>query len=778
MKSFLRFISRNRLYTAIEVAGMAIALAFIVFIGTYVDQESSYDTFVSENVYAGTDGSFYSQSGSIRESLEGRFAEIRRMSRMIGTRGLMGVDLSAQVGDTEIRQDALAVDSGFLAMVPLRLLAGDPGTVLEQQNAVLVSETFANTWFPGGNAVGQTVQIGIQGREEVLTVTGIFRDMQRTVLPDCEMIYRLELFERLMPGITRNGNGTTVTLYELEPGADPERVAGRILEILKETDALYLSGLSSGFRLVPFRNIHYDTEVQVAGPFENIVKRDVFRLFASAGILLLVFALLNYISLTTAQVGFRAREMATRRLLGTGRGGIVLRYIGESLCITTVSFVLGFVLAEVTAPVFSMLIGKAYSPWASLSWRAGAMWAGVILLLSVVAGIIPAWTVSGYRPIAVVRGEFGRGGRMVLGRIFLVVQNIAAIGAVAMSLIMFLQLRHLVEKPMGYDRDGLVDVTLGQTCKPGDFLVDELRSQPFVSDVGWIDCCPASGRRSSWGFTKDGERYNVFLYQGDATAFRLLGIEQLSGSEPVYGSFYLTRRTAMLLGGSLEMDHFVCGGGSMPVCGVVEDFWLGNALSSGELQPLIWQVADPDRPGIAGPPNSLVVRVSGDVDDAVRRIRDFYEEKAPGLTAYVRSYEEIYRATFASENKNLRLVGLFAMLTIVLTVLAMVAMSTYYARREIRNVSIRKIMGCSRGEIYRMTLGSFLSAVLLGAAAAVPAVVFLSGSWLETYTYRIDSYWWVYPVTLLLIALTAVLSISYRAVQLMNTNPSEALRKE
>lgn len=776
MKSFLRFISRNRLYTVIEVAGMAIALAFIIFIGTYVTEESNYDSFVPENIYVGGDPEFFTQSGTIKESVSGRFPEINRISRMIGTRSLAAIDMSAEIAGNTIQQNALAVDSNFLALIPLPMLTGHRETALETMNSVIVSESFANIWFPDGDAVGQNLDISIQGQKESLLITGIFRKMDKTVLPDCDMIYRLELFERMMPDITRNGNGTTVTLYEMLPGSDAGAVAESIESILKETDALYISGICTEYRLIPFKDIHYGAATYSL-PFENIVKRDVIRIFTSVGILLLVFALLNYISLTTAQVGFRAKEMATRRLIGSSRSGIIMRYIGESLCMTTVSFILGFILAEATSPVFSTLIGKDYSPLQSLTAGTASMWIGVILVISVAAGIIPALMVSAYKPIAVVHGEFRRTSKMILGRIFLVVQNAAAIGAVALSIAMFLQLRHMIEKPMGYNRDGLVDVTISNTRDAGDFMRDELLAQPYVLETGWISGCPASNRRSSWGCMKNGERSNILLFEGDTAALRLLGIPVLSSSSaPIPGSYYFTRRTAMAFGEDIGMDRFEYDYGEIPVCGVIGDFWLGNA-NSNDNDLMIWEVIE-GQSELRGNYTSLVIKVSGNEDDAARALQEFYSNRRPDLTVYARSYNSIFRDSYTAEDRNLKLIGIFAMLTIILTVMAMIAMSTYYARQQAKNTALRKIMGCARGEIYRMTLASFISSAFIAAAIAIPGISALTGKWLRTYSYRIDNYWWIYLAALLVIIITATLAISYRAVQLMNTNPSTALRKD
>ena len=148
MKSFLRFISRNRLYTVIEVAGMAIALAFIVFIGTYVTQESSYDTFVSDDVYVGSDSEFFGLSGSIKGSVEGRYPDIEAICRLIGLKFLSGMEQSVTIGDETMAQNALCVDSSFMSLIPIPMAVGDRNSVLETISSVIISQSFADKWFP------------------------------------------------------------------------------------------------------------------------------------------------------------------------------------------------------------------------------------------------------------------------------------------------------------------------------------------------------------------------------------------------------------------------------------------------------------------------------------------------------------------------------------------------------------------------------------------------------------------------------------------------------
>ena len=180
MKSFIRFISRNSLYTVIEVAGMAIALAFIIFIGTYVTQERSYDTFIGEDIYIGSDSEFFGLSGTIKGSVEGRYPDIEAICRLIGTKSLNGLDLSTSIGDETLVQNALCVDSNFLSLIPVPMVSGDRGSALEATGSVIISRSFADQWFPEGNAVGNSVDITAGGEKASLLVTGIFEDMERT----------------------------------------------------------------------------------------------------------------------------------------------------------------------------------------------------------------------------------------------------------------------------------------------------------------------------------------------------------------------------------------------------------------------------------------------------------------------------------------------------------------------------------------------------------------------------------------------------------------------
>ena len=326
MKSFLRFLWRNRLYTAIEVLGMAVAMAFVIFIASFVIGELSYDKGLegTENIYAGHSERLFIGSATIKGQVEGKFPEIESICRMTSTSIFGGLSCYARVGDEEFRQNALIADGNFFGMFTFPLVSGTPESALSTMNSVAVSESFARKFFKEKDPCGQTFLLMLNGKEEPVTINAVYGDFSNTIFPAQDIIYRFDLFEKMYPEGTGNGSGIAVNFYEVAPGTDIASLESRIEEVVKKNDYIYLYDVVHEYRLSPFKDIHFGI-LDESAPFEGVVKKDFIRLFIAAGVLLLVFALLNYISLTVAQTGFRAKEMATRRLLGSQKSGIIAK---------------------------------------------------------------------------------------------------------------------------------------------------------------------------------------------------------------------------------------------------------------------------------------------------------------------------------------------------------------------------------------------------------------------------------------------------------------------
>ena len=781
MKSFFRFLYRNKLYTFIEVIGMSVAIAFVIFIASFIIGELRYDRQLkgTDNIYIGHSERLFMNSATVKEQLEGKFPEVEQICRYTSTTMLAGVPLYLRIDDQEVRQNAGIADSSFFRLFTFPFVAGDPETALSSMNSVAVSESFASTWFKDKNPIGQTFTVTAGENEETVTVSAVFKDFKDTVFPANDIFYDIRLMGKLYPELLNNGNGTTTVFFKIAPGADTDALADRMEEILKAEDMLYIFDMFHDFSLSPFKDIHFGI-LEENAPFEGVVKKDFIRIFMAAGALLLLFALLNYISLTVAQTGFRAREMATRRLLGSSRQDIVLRYIAEAFILTVISFALSLLFADLFSPSMSSLIGKDVTPLSGTGLPLAIFSAVLVMLLAICAGLVPAMVVSRFRPIDVVKGEFSRTSRMTLGKIFIIIQNTVAVATLSIALVMLFQIRHMCEKPMGYRRDGLVSVV--GAGKASEYYVDELRQLPCIENVGWLQWNPMGNSHSGQGFPINGETVHFDMYFGDRAAFDILGFEVISKTaEPENQYAWLTESAMRSLGLDYSTTAIMLDGGAMiPVCGIIRDFTKGNAQNVNNSSfALCYWIKEMEQESDFRILRELVVKTKGNTADAVRMIQDFYKSK--GLDEdgiHVEDYVHINRRLYSAEEANLKLISVFAGLILLLSSMAMVATSTYYGKQHASQTAVKKVFGCSRRRIYFDTAKGFLTSVGIAAVIAVPLGYVAADIWLSAYTYRIGNSLWIYLAAASAVMLLALMSITWQVVRLMDTDPVKALKTE
>ena len=780
MISFFRFLGRNGLYTAIEVAGLSIAMAFIVFISYYVFTELSYDSGLesTEDIYLLSDGVFPAGSATIKEQVQGVFPEITDGTRMVSTAFLGGVTMTATVGDDTFKQQALGVDANFFDFFTFPFVSGNRDNALTEKYAVSVSESFAARHFPDEDPIGKTFDITIDKETIPLTVTGVFKDFKNSVFPYVDMIYRIELCGQAYPNLLRNGNGTANTFFRIAQGTDTGGLEKQILGILKQEDNLYISGISSRVALIPFKEIHFGA-TEYSAPFTDSVDRNFISLFIAAGVLLLVFAMLNYVSLTVAQTVSRAKEMAARRLLGERKSGIIFRFLSEAFVLTAVAFVAGLALIPAFEPLMGRLLGKEIDVLGSIGLFQGLVLVLFVCVVSLFSGIVPAMIFSRFKPIDLMKGSYGKGGRQILGNIFVFVQNFVAAAALCIALAMFVQLRYMLDIDRGYSKDGVIYVN-GVTSAD-EFYADELRAMPEVTDIGYVQFDPVDGGRTSGSyFLEDGTQVQIEWFYGDMAAFRMLGFRPVSViSDPVEGAVWLTESAMSNLGADYGSAGIVLNSQGLNVCGIMGDFIKGNMTEEDSKgMNVCYYIQDMNDPGDFMFLREMLVKVSGDTEKAVKKIREFYEARGLANAVTVGSLDEKFSFYFKKESGNNKLITIFTILTLMLSSMAMLAMSTYYARAAARNVAVRKIFGLSRRPAFWGTVAGFLKIVAVAAAVSVPVSCIVVSRWLENYADRVTGIWWVYVAGCAIVLLVAFIAIVRQVYVLVNVNPAEVLRKD
>ena len=507
--------------------------------------------------------------------------------------------------------------------------------------------------------------------------------------------------------------------------------------------------------------------------------RNFISLFIAAGVLLLVFAMLNYVSLTVAQTVSRAKEMAARRLLGERKSGIIFRFLSEAFVLTAAAFVVGLALIPAFEPLMGRLLGKEIDVLGSIGLFQGLVLVLFVCVVSLFSGIVPAMIFSRFKPIDLMKGSYGKGGRQILGNIFVFVQNFVAAAALCIALAMFVQLRYMLDIDRGYSKDGVIYVN-GVTSAD-EFYADELRAMPEVTDIGYVQFDPVDGGRTSGSyFLEDGTQVQIEWFYGDMAAFRMLGFRPVSViSDPVEGAVWLTESAMSNLGADYGSAGIVLNSQGLNVCGIMGDFIKGNMTEEDSKgMNVCYYIQDMNDPGDFMFLREMLVKVSGDTERAVKKIMEFYEARGLANAVTVGSLDEKFSFYFKKESGNNKLITIFTILTLMLSSMAMLAMSTYYARAAARNVAVRKIFGLSRQPAFWGTVAGFLKIVAVAAAVSIPVSYVVVSRWLEGYADKASGTWWVYAVGCAVVLAVAFVAIVRQVYMLVNVNPAEVLRKD
>ena len=790
MKSYLKFLSRNKLYTAIEAVGLVVSLAFVIIIGSYVWQQYAiaYSTPDGDRVYAvSADNYFFGLSWWDKACFEEEIPE---------------VETACRIGSTD--EDAIVTYKGepFNAIVTY----GDPELfeifsdhpVVEGslepyrlKGQCLVSESFAKRVL-GENPVGKQVKMRYFFEDAgEYTVCGVYRDFTNSMMPTTEVLLNPEFEPTHVGNVPFSSVGNFTTLLKVHEGTDKELFAQKIDTIChKNYDRI---GLVNDFL------IHTLPEVFFNGNQFHFKSgsRQMLRILSVVVLMLFISALFNYINLNMALSGKRAKEMATRRLLGTQKSRILLKYMFESVSFTAVCFIGALLLALALLPMVNSLLGNSgdgsFHSWQftaiqiSMSATYLATYLLVIVLVGCLAGLAPAVLASRFAPIDVVRGTYRFRSKMLFSKVFIVFQNVITVVMIAMALLMEVQMRYMLNRPLNARSEGLYSLQLfAQNYTELQPLIDRLETIPGVKSVG---CGRGfSGQiQQIFGFLDmEGEEITAWSILCDDVYFNQLGLHVVEDfGHPKPNSVWFSKSLAdKLLLNDSSMNYysqrFNFNGAKVEcVGGVYEDIPI-SASSANEAQSLI-VIARREDVALA---EGLMIEVSGDYKKTEAAVMKAYEEYSaeengfavpPARNGYVR---DLLDKSLIPVRKAVRLVVLFALLSVLISLLGLIAMSTYYSSENTKNIAIRKTFGSDVSRELWRTVKGYMMLVGIAAVIGVPIAIWLSGKYLERFAYRIEHYGWVFVVAALLTALLAFLSVLWQTLRAARTNPAEALKKE
>ena len=780
MNSYLKFLSRNKLYTAIEFIGLAVSLAFVILIGAYVRQQWQIARGYPEWKKTYAVGLTYecvemAPRSGMAELLKESVPEIEKAS-IYSNLGIGGT-----IGDVPIHDGSIAgANPDFLDMFPIRWVSGNPDALLES-NTVALKEQFAREHFPGEDVIGKVWE---DGYGKTYTVVAVFRDFGSQIFRDDDLVFlQIRANEELRKGWT----GSTTCFVRSDESV--EKLTADIDAVLEshnrmewgrdETRAMKNGSIERLDRLY-FSDLNGGNQVFLKG------NKSLLKMLSAVVLLLLLSAIFNYINLSSALAGRRVKEMGMRSVLGASREQIVWNYLKESLVFTAVCTVVAVLLAYAFRPVFTHYVDAhvSYSPVSvpfAWHWDFGTitMVIGLTLLIGLVAGWVPSRIASRFDAIRVIKGDYRTTSKRILSKVFIVFQTGLSVLLIAFSLVMERQYSHMIHRPLGANVDGLYN----QCLVRGTGHEDALKALPFVSEMDQTNGYPGNPYMTMSMQDKEtgGTVSFAFLYCGPE-AFKMYGFEVVEDFHAPNGEGYWLSESAFRKFGTdpaePKMPEILGEWYQGTVAGVVKDFALTDAAHvNDDLLGILSVYDDPDS-------RYRVLRIEGDHKEAEKELQALYKrfsmerdgyEGIPELSGFMKDQLD---AKLGEAENYMRLIELFMFLAVMVALLGLLAMSALYASERTHDIAVRKVFGSTvRGETLK-SVGSYMVLVGLSCLIAVPVAVWLAGKYLEDFNYRISGYGWIFAVAVLITLAISFLAVLWQNLKAARTNPAVELKKE
>ena len=788
MNSYLKFLSRNKLYTFINIAGLAVSLMFIILMGDYTWRQYSIDRWHknADRIYLMGNESFFFMWPQEAEDIKNLCPEIEEACCLMSQSGKIKYG-QREVKDGENENGIIMLtDPVFFRFFDFKLLEGDRQTALDSPDKCVITKRLAKRLFGDKDPIGESLQIvgdrhvsiGSEDPSDstlYYRVSAVVEDLDRTVLPnETQIIVNMERFPQVL-GYDLKGNalaygptGANKMFLMLRPGMTLEHKKNIINGHLKKAHPAGWGDYKVS--LTPLTDVLYALQNEGSGLQKGDKTR--LRILLAAVLAILFFAVSNYINLTVANTNFRAKEMATRRLFGSSQAEISLKLIAESTLMIAVAFLVGFGLALCFQDDAVALFKGKIALINDISVGTVSVCFAFILLVGIISGILPSYQISRYQPIDIVKGNFRYHSKMLLGKLFIVLQNVITVTMLTAALVIWLQLNHLIHAPLGFNTENLYYIY------PPDGKEQMVRSQlekmPFVERIG---TCQGTSftqfNTSAKGIKRDGKYLMLLVTELDKTAFELLGLKIRQDYGMHGGGYYLTEEALRQTGYTEKTRELDWGDGDKdPIEGIISDFHIINVLQ--DIMPFIIRLSDTkEYPG-------FLVKTNGDKQAKTAFIQMNKDAGVPdeAMEWSVFGMEESIAETFEEQQNTLRIVSLFTLIAIIISIMGYVGLSLFFIRQHEKEIGIRKIMGSTSREVMWRMFRIFCAPLLLSFAIAIPLSWFIMHDWLSNFSYRITLSPWIFIATCAFALLVSILSVYVQIMKAVRTNPVESIKTE
>jgi len=788
-----RALRRQAGYATINVFGLAVGMASCLLIGLYVGDELSYDTFHTraDRIYVmGSENDFFGRSIAtaypVAATLE---ADLPVVERTVRTASRGGSTVRRAEDGFEDERDVLLADAAFFQVFDFPLVRGDRSSALAAPDAAVITQSMARDAFGGEDPMGQPLTVTLRDSTHTLTVRGVAADVPENSTIQFDLVAPT----RLLEADRRDPEGWGLMMYTTYALLERPLPADTLAAEAERAAAMRLSDADReppSFFSIRLPELYLSDQYSTEG-FRG--QQRYLYIFGSVALFILLIAAINYVNLVTAKGQQRAKEVGVRKTMGAGRGQLARQFLSESVLVSGAALVLALALSALAMPVFNGSFGTELS---LLDGGSGPLLAGLtaaMLGIGVLAGAYPAFVLSRFRPVRVLRGASGTttGGGGWLRRGLVVLQFALSAALIVGTIVVHQQLDFMQTKNLGFDGEQVVVVNLprnGMTAS-SEAAKREMQQHPSVRRITLASATPGhSGVRigqepSSIAPAANTDR-EVFTYSpihADFDFVETFGLRLVAGrafhrDRGEDTENYILNETAVRELGWTPEEAVgqAFGGGSGDrgrVIGVVADFHLASLREP--IMPVTISIGAPRGSG------RIAVKLAGDgIRADMDHVRSTMAALAPSAEMEYQFLDDEFDAMYRSEERLSRIFTAFAGIAILIACLGLLGLAAYAAQQRTKEIGIRKALGASVASIIGLLSKEFAALVLVALAVGMPVAYWAMQRWLEDFAFRTDVSGWTFVLTIGLALAIAGISVSMHALSAAYTDPATALRNE
>jgi putative ABC transport system permease protein len=782
----LRNISRQKVFTFINVFGLAIGLAASLLILLWVQDELSFDKFnlKGENIYRVEEDQFYSgeryhvtvtphPSGPVWKEKIPEIVEQTRINRL--------PRILFRFGDKVFFESTVvAADSGFFKMFTLPFVSGDPETALRAPHSIVLSQKLADKYFGKENPIGQvfTLENKIQ-----FVVTGVIRDIPKNSMFNYDGVIPYSFLKEIGEISDSWGNNSILTFVQLEKGADIEAVNKKLTDVVKE----YVPETTVKYLLFPFLDIHLHSQFGYDVNKGPVIVIYVFTLIA---IFVLLIACFNFINLSTAKASSRAKEIGIKKVAGADQKTMVVQFMSESLLLVAFAMIIAIVLCGLFLNLFNNVSGKSFEISDLMTAKFILSFIAAGLLAGFISGIYPALYLSAVKPVEVLKGEriSGRGG-IRLRQILVVIQFTLSILIAICAIFMYLQLKFLQNKDLGFNKENLICIPMAEGMKSKYYSFrSELEKETLIQGVTASRSNPVRIGSNSGGADWEGKdpekRVLIGTNAVDYDYVKTMQIDLVSGRDftkdfpsdmarDTTGNFLINEEVAKIMGpgDQLGKGFTFMGGLHGRIIGVLKNFNFKGA--DQPIEPIAFALGDVRYLSF------ILIRLTpGKIPESLKIVERIWKEQIQDYPLEYTFIDQDYDNLFRSQIRLTGLLKYFTILALIIACLGLYGLSSYSAERRTNEIGIRKVMGAGRLNVIYSMSGEFLILVIISIAIAIPVGWIIIANLLKQFAVRIEMDILVFAGIACGAVVIALLTVSFQALKATGINPAEALKVE